>query len=92
MIPNLTYWGQVYPRCGWVVHPYDAITGAVMAHRAAEIVTGAPSLHVAVPAGDDCGENAGRLLQWKPTKLKPINSKAYFQFTKNRQTLWRRCR
>lgn len=72
MIPNLTYWGQVYPRCGWVVHPYDAITGAVMAHRAAEIVTGAPSLHVAVPAGDDCGEKC-----WAPPAMEANKIKTH---------------
>lgn len=63
-IPLLTYWASVYPRCGWVVHPYDAITGAVMAHRAADIVYGPPSIHVAVPAGNDCGDKC-----WAPGSI-----------------------
>lgn len=71
-IPYLSYWGQVYPRCGWLVHPYDAITGAVMAHRAAEIITGPPSIHVAVPAGRDCGNKC-----WAPGDMEANNIKTH---------------
>lgn len=71
-IPFISYWAAVYPRCGWVIHPYDAIAGAVMAHRAAEIVTGPPSLHIALPAGKDCGNRC-----WPPGDMEANNIKTH---------------
>jgi integrating conjugative element protein (TIGR03756 family) len=61
----LSSWGQVYPRTGWQVHSYDAINGAVAAHRAADIVTGGISLHVATQLGSDCGQKC-----WPPGRVK----------------------
>jgi integrating conjugative element protein (TIGR03756 family) len=58
-------WGSVYPRCGWGIHPYDAINAAVAAHRAADIVTDDKiSAHIKVPLGTDCGEKC-----WPPGKV-----------------------
>src|SRR5690606_2178370 len=52
------YWGPIYPRSGWTSLPFDAMSALVTAHRASLIVTGDPSLHVYIPAGDDCSRNS----------------------------------
>jgi integrating conjugative element protein (TIGR03756 family) len=55
------FWGPIYPRTGWNSLPFDALSALVTAERASEIVTGAPSLHVYVPPGNDCGDKC-----WPP--------------------------
>lgn len=58
-------WANIYPRCGWGIHPYDAINAAVAAHRAAEILTDTTKTsHVMVPIGRNCGEKC-----WPPGKV-----------------------
>jgi integrating conjugative element protein (TIGR03756 family) len=60
----LGYWAPVYPRCGWGLHPYDAINGAVAAHRAAVITTSALAPHIYIQAGTDCGSRC-----WGPSTV-----------------------
>lgn len=55
------YWGRTYPRNGWGVHPFEAINGAVAAHRAAHIVTRTSQIHFYQNPGDDCGNRC-----WAP--------------------------
>ena len=42
-------WGSVYPRNGWIVQPEEPKAAAVIAQRAADIVTRAGQPHVYVP-------------------------------------------
>ena len=42
-------WGSVYPRTGWIVQPEEPKAAAVIAQRAADIVTRAGQPHVYVP-------------------------------------------
>lgn len=66
-------WGNVYPRCGWGIHPYDAINAAVAAHRAADIVTDDKiSAHIKIPLGKDCGQKC-----WAPGKVEEGNAKTH---------------
>lgn len=45
----LQTWGSVYPRTGWIVQPVEPKAAAVIAQRAADIVTRAAQPHVYVP-------------------------------------------
>ncbi len=65
----LAKWANVYPRCGWGTHPYDAINAAVAAHRAAEIVTRTGQFHLYVPPSSDCGNRC-----WAPPEVEAGNT------------------
>jgi integrating conjugative element protein (TIGR03756 family) len=60
----LGYWAPVYPRCGWGAHPYDAINGAVAAHRAAAITTSNLAPHIYLQPSTDCGNRC-----WGPSTV-----------------------
>lgn len=65
----LGYWAPVYPRCGWGVHPYDAINGAVAAHRAAAITTSNLAPHIYIQPGTNCGNRC-----WGPSAVTEGNT------------------
>lgn len=65
----LGYWAPVYPRCGWGNHPYDAINGAVAAHRAAAVTTSNFAPHIYIQPGTNCGNRC-----WGPSAVTEGNS------------------
>lgn len=60
----LGYWASVFPRCGWGSHPFDAINGAVAAHRAAAITTSAAAPHVYTRPSTRCTNRC-----WQPRPI-----------------------
>lgn len=65
----LGYWANVYPRCGWGSHPYDAINGAVAAHRAAAVTTSNFAPHIYIQPSTDCGNRC-----WPPKPVEENNA------------------
>lgn len=49
-------WGNVYPRTGFILQSNDAKAAAVIAQRAADIVTHVDSLHIYQSLTHDCGQ------------------------------------
>lgn len=56
-IPILHDWGQLYPRNGFLSQPDDAKAAAVIALRAATIITQPAQPHVYQPLGNSCGDH-----------------------------------